>query len=69
MAAGITSPTLPKMAAYCERSRYTISSTKFSTASGVVTFLRRAAMAGAVIAGCLVATVQCASMMMTNDTA
>ena len=57
------------MATACERSRYTTSSTKFSTASGAFMSFSRAAMAGAVMAGCLVATVQPISMMMTKDTA
>ena len=43
--------------------------TKCSSAPGESMPLSLAAMAGAVMAGCLVATVQCSSMMTTKDAA
>ena len=63
---GAHSARLPKMPAACERIRCTTSSTKDSTDSSLVRSPRRCAMAGAVIAGCLVATVQCSSMISTK---
>ncbi len=57
--AGATSARLPTIAATCERTRCVTSSTKPSMAPGAPSSLSLAAMAGAVMAGCLVATVKC----------
>lgn len=64
--AGTTSPTLPSTAATCERTRLATSSTKSATAASVLMSRSRAAMAGAVIAGCLVASVRCSSWIATK---
>ena len=57
------------MATNCVRSRYTTSVTKSSCAAGESSDLSRAASVGAVMAGCLVATVQPSSMMTTKEMA
>ena len=62
--------TLPMMPAIWLRSRCATSSTKSSIAASLSpTCSSRAAIAGAVIAGCLVATVQCSSCTITKLTA
>ena len=63
---GTTTTTLPSTAATCERTRWATSSTKALVASGVPMSLSLAAMAGAVMAGCLVARVRCSSWMTTK---
>ncbi|MNY26264.1 hypothetical protein D3C86_1601020 [compost metagenome] len=66
MAAGSTISTLPRMAATCERVRLATSLTKSSTDSWSGSSLSLAAIAGAVMAGCLVATVKCSSWISTK---
>ena len=66
---GTTSARLPAMAATCERNRLATSSTNRRTAPGVCMSRSLATMAGAVTAGCLVATVRCSSCTSTNDSA
>ncbi len=66
---GITTSTLPSTAATCDRTRWVISSTNDSMASPEPSSLSLAAMAGAVMAGCLVATVKCSNCTSTKLTA
>ena len=54
------------MPAACERIRCATSSTKASTLASSATSPSLSAIAGAVIAGCLVATVQCSRWMITK---
>ena len=65
-AAGYTTSTLPSTAATCERTRCVTSSTKDCTALSESSSLSLAAMAGAVMAGCLVATVKCSNWISTK---
>ena len=69
MAAGNTSSTLPSTAATWVRTKSVTSVTKSSTALPLSRSLSLAAMAGAVMAGCLVATVKCSSWISTKLTA
>ncbi|MNT84529.1 hypothetical protein D3C72_2245530 [compost metagenome] len=66
---GITRPTLPAMAAIWERNRLATSSTKRRTAPGWRMSRSLATMAGAVTAGCLVATVRCSNWITTKKNA
>jgi hypothetical protein len=66
---GTTASKLPKIAAICDRNRWAASSTKPCTPASSSMCLSLAAMAGAVTAGCLVATAQCSNMTRTNDKA
>ena len=59
-------PTLPSTAATCERTRCVTSSTKASKALSSPRSFSLAAIAGAVMAGCLVASVQCSNWIMTK---
>ena len=64
--------TLPNTAATCERTKCVTSSTKSSSVVGDSSesmSLSLAAIAGAVMAGCLVASVKCSSWIITNVTA
>ena len=66
---GTTMKTLPTTAATCERTRCVTSSTKSSSVVAVSSdsmSLSLAAIAGAVMAGCLVASVKCSSWIMMN---
>ena len=57
------------MPAAWERIRCAVSSTKRSTAASLETSASFSAIAGAVIAGCLVATVKCRIWIRTNEAA
>ncbi|MNS86247.1 hypothetical protein D3C72_1201450 [compost metagenome] len=57
---------MPSTAATCERTRLATSSTNWSTASSDLMSRSRAAIAGAVMAGCLVASVRCSSWIATK---
>ncbi len=65
-AAGNTRATLPNTPAACERVRAATSSTKACAARRSDRSASLSAMAGAVIAGCLVAMVQCSRAMSTK---
>ncbi|MPM94482.1 hypothetical protein SDC9_141628 [bioreactor metagenome] len=64
--AGKTMSRLPRMAATCERTRCVSSSTNSFSLPSASMSLSLAAMAGAVIAGCLVATVKCSNCTSTK---
>ena len=64
--AGTTTSTLPSTAATCERTRLATSSTNSSRPLSARISRSRAASAGAVMAGCLVASVRCSSWIATK---